>query len=384
MAIHSDWYGIPFLGSQPCLVILMLADLFLHIFLVRVFVIREKELKASYQKQRDNHITSLKPFWSVFDIDDRKLMYIDGRVGTLVFMKHGYVYGRHPKHRDTHFTGLTYFIGELSLKGYEIRHFNIAVVDPNTIGLDKIQANMGDIRNTPLYSYQTALYNYVRDVCKQVSTVEYEYYLVIGNTMSHILNLEEDVRMAMGQLRGTLMTDIKLADTKEIYRFLQQYYNITYADVRKLMSSQVYGDKRKLITVLENYYSELEKPAPKPVQKPAPKPAPVQDDFLAQLLAAEKEADATALYVMGKVLLDEESQPEQEAKTADSIHMSLEKTKNVVEQSAGLAIRDSQVSMAVQPSSITQNVDISVSLAKTAESNSIQGLEDVDEEDVLD
>ena len=308
LAIQSEWYGMPIIGTKAFLIVIMLGDLWFHVFCIRAFAIKEKDLKASYQKQKDNHITNLQPFWSVFDIDDNKLMYIDGRMGMLVFMKHGYVYGRPPQHKATHFNGLTQFIGELSLKGYEIRHFNLAVVDANTEGLDSLQIGMASMRTTPLYAYQSAVYDYVREVCKQVSTVEHEYYLVLGNTMNHILNLETDVTTAMTHLQGTLMTNVHIATPKEIYEFIQKYYNITYTDVRKLMSTQVYGSDKKLIKVLESYYDE---PEPEEVEIKEEAVTPEADLMLERLLEEQKEADAKAMYLMGKVILDiEDQEPE--------------------------------------------------------------------------
>lgn len=337
VALNSELYGMPIVGTQAFMIFTMIADVWLHVFLARVFVVKEKDLKASYQKWRDNHITTLKPFWSVFDIEDGKLMYIDGRVGMLVYMKHGFVYGRPPQHRLTHYHGVTQFMGELSLKGYELRQFNLQVVDPNTDGLDKLQAGMARIRNTPLYNYQKAVYNHVRDVCQKVSTVEHEYYLVIGNTMAHILNIDADVRAAMGYLQGTLMTGIHTATNAEVYEFIQVYNNITYADVKKLKTSQVYGGESKLIKVLEVYYSddEVARLAVEKIKKPeVPVVSAEVSDIVAKLLKDEQEADSQVFSVISTIYCDEDDVPTVHLEKQDTdgkdpdIHVALTKPEN--------------------------------------------------------
>ena len=267
ISVHSTWYAIPVIGQKWFLGVAMLALQGCFLFVARIFVIQEKQLKASYVKQRNHHITNLEPFWSIFDIDQGRILYIDGRVGRLIALRHGHKYGRPPKHRSMHFTRLTNFIGELAKKGYELKYYNIEVSDPNTRGLNRIQGSLDQFRHSKLYKVESLRLDYIRNVCKKVSDIEYEYYLVIANTMTHVTHMDEDIRIATQQLKGTLYDGIKICDEPDIFQFITLYYGIRFADIATLMSNQVFDTGEPLITVMENFFEEEEEEAPLPPEE---------------------------------------------------------------------------------------------------------------------
>lgn len=257
IALYDGHKYIDFLGTIPFLVLGLIAVNWFWIFLLRKWVFKEKFFIRLYHDAKEYEVTTLRKFWGIYNIDGTRLMFVDGRIGTLIGMERGYKYGRPEGFEQQHFDCVTRFLRDFLRRGYSLKYYNRSVNDANLGPLADIERNISHMKGTGIYTVETAVIRYYRMVTTTLADSEQEYYLVTCSDIDRINALDEVCEGAMRILEDSMYIGMHRLDEHEVYQFLQQYYGLKYINVSDLIRDVFKRTNKRLVAIKDITYQDM-------------------------------------------------------------------------------------------------------------------------------
>lgn len=254
--VHSNYAGIYWYASLWFLVPLDIVATYILVWIFRKAIMHENMLLKVYATNKAKEVTDLGFMWDIFDIKGNKIYYINGRVGTVVDVQHGYIFDRPTNHPDLHRATIRKAMGDLENRGYLVNYYNREVKDSNLEPLYKTERLLQHERGSSVYNLGMDILNHTKAVCRNIATIEHEYFLIIAPDMYTIQSIDQAAEEFVNNLKGGLYNFIKRLSGLEILEWFCMLYGVKFIDTAKLLSNKFKYEEMRLVTVLETIHSD--------------------------------------------------------------------------------------------------------------------------------
>lgn len=246
---------IDFKGTIPFLIITESVNAYVWLALIRYFVIKERFLKKIYSQTKEHRVTDLSVVWGIYNVSGNMLMFIDGRCGVLVSASHGFIFGRPDGFEEMHFDKLSSFMRHILIEGYDVKYYNRMITDANLEPLKETERIVSQTPDTGIYYLEAKTIKYLRELAVKVADTERDYWLVTCNGVDRMQDMLTRVKQAMELLEGSMFTEIRLCDERDVYNFVQDYFGVFYIDVQTLFKN-TFSQSKRYIQVSEWIYAD--------------------------------------------------------------------------------------------------------------------------------
>lgn len=256
IALYNNNKYLNVIGTPVFLILGLIFVNWFCIFIIRKTVFKEKLLIRIYKDAKEYSVTNLSKFWGIYNIDDTRLMFVDGRIGTIIGMERGYKYGRPAGFEKVHYDCVTRFLREFLKNGYSIKYYNRSVNDANLDPLNDIERSIARMKGTGVYTIESAVIRHYRAITTTLADSEKEYYLITCRDINRINNLDQVCADAMSILGDSMYIGIHRLNEHELYGFIQDYYGLKYINVAGLIRDVFKRNNKRLVAIQEIIYQD--------------------------------------------------------------------------------------------------------------------------------